>query len=179
MNNISGKPERTTKTHIYFWGSCFSNWAECRFKYKSLDFYNTEQAFMWEKAIYFGDMKIAEEIMRTPNPKDNKALGRKVKNFNASEWSKVSFQIMVDVNYAKFTQNRIFKSNLLETGNKILVEASPVDKIWGIGLIWSDDRVLNENNWLGLNLLGKALMVVRDKIKSQMSDDELLMYEDD
>lgn len=173
MSNLTMQPERVTNTHVYFWGSYLSNWYECRFKYKNLNFYNTEQAFMWEKAVYFGDMKIAEEILRTPNPKENKALGRKVKNFNANEWTKVSFQIMVDVNNEKFTQNRLLKSNLLETGNKILVEASPKDNIWGIGLIWSDDRVLDDFNWIGLNLLGKALMVVRENIKSKMSKEEL------
>jgi ribA/ribD-fused uncharacterized protein len=165
--------ERITKSHIYFWSGIYSNWFECKFKYKGITFFNTEQAFMWEKAIYFGDMETAELIIKTPNPKENKALGRKVKNFNPEQWMIISFQVMVDVNYAKFTQNLRLKTSLLHTKAKTLVEASPVDKIWGIGLIWSNDDVLDERKWQGMNLLGKALMEVRKKIRSEYSEKQL------
>ena len=92
-------------------------------------------------------------------------MGREVKNFNSDEWLKVSYQIMVDVNYAKWSSNIKLKQLLLSTGDKTIVEASPFDKIWGIGLHWSDDRVLDEKKWEGMNLLGKCLMQVREKLK--------------
>lgn len=165
--------ERVTNTHVYFWSGIFSNWFECKFKYKGITFFNSEQAFMWEKAVYFGDMETAGLIIKTPNPKENKALGRKVKNFNTEQWLIVSFKVMVDVNYAKFTQNLRLKTALLNTKAKTIVEASPVDKIWGVGLIWSNDNILNESNWQGMNLLGKALMEVRKKIRSEYSEKQL------
>lgn len=168
--------ERVTDTHVFFWGGEFSNWYECPFKYKGLSFSNTEQAFMWEKAIFFNDMETAEKILRTPNPKENKALGRRVKNFDVERWMINSFTFMVAVNYAKYSQknenNKHFRCEkareiLLSTGDKILVEASPYDKIWGIGLHWNDDDCLDETKWKGMNLLGKALMQVRKMISEE------------
>lgn len=157
--------ERVTDTHVYFWGSELSNWYKCKFEYKNHKFDNSEQAFMWEKALYFNDTETAEKILNEPNPKQNKKLGREVKNFNSDEWLKVSYQIMVDVNYAKWSSNIKLKQLLLSTGDKTIVESSPFDKIWGIGLHWSDDRVLDEKKWEGMNLLGKCLMQVREKLK--------------
>jgi hypothetical protein len=122
---------------------------------------------MWEKAVFFGDMDIAELIMKTPSPNQNKKLGRIVKNFNADVWLSAGYEIMVAVNLAKFSQNLILKDVLLSTEDKIIVEASPYDTIWGIGLYHEDDRVLDEKNWKGMNLLGKALMEVRKKLGGQ------------
>jgi ribA/ribD-fused uncharacterized protein len=136
-------------------------------------FFNSEQAFMWEKAIAFGDMETAALIMKTPNPSANKQLGRQVRNFDAKLWSKLSYKIMVDVNYAKFSQNSMYKNTLLSTGDKKICEASPTDSLWGIGLHWTNDDVLDESKWQGQNLLGKALMEVRDMFRSKMSKEEL------
>lgn len=158
---------RITDTHVFFWHGEFSNWHSCKFRYKKLTFFNTEQAFMWEKAMFFNDIKSAEEILRNPNPKINKALGRQVKNFDTNKWSSVSYQIMIDVNYAKYSQHPYLRRLLLDTENKILVEASPYDQIWGIGLNEDNDDCLYENKWKGLNLLGKALMEVRNKLKEK------------
>ena len=157
--------ERITDKYVFFWGSEFSNWFECDFTYKLHKFKNSEQAFMWEKAIYFGDKETAEKILVTPSPNQNKKLGRKVKNFNAEEWLRVGYDIMVAVNMAKFEQNEKLRQILLSTEDRIIVEASPYDTIWGIGLYWEDDRVLDENKWRGQNLLGKALMEVREKLR--------------
>jgi len=156
--------DRITDTHVYFWGSIFSNWADVRFEYKDQIFYNSEQAFMWEKAILFKDFETADEIFDCDSPKEAKALGRKVKRFDSSKWDKAGFDFMVDINYEKFNQNPSLKEILLSTGNKTIVEASPFDKIWGVGLHWDDDRILDEKNWQGKNLLGKALMKVRDRL---------------
>jgi ribA/ribD-fused uncharacterized protein len=95
------------------------------------------------------------------DPKRAKELGREVKGFNREEWDKVCFKYMVDVNIDKFVQNEKLRKILESTGDKTIVEASPTDSIWGIGLHWSDDRVLDESKWQGKNLLGKALMEVR------------------
>ena len=172
--------ERITDTHVFFYGCEFSNWYDCKrgFRYKHLTFFNSEQAFMWEKAIAFGDMETAAKIMRTPNPSSNKQLGRQVKNFDANIWSELSYKIMVDVNLAKFSQNITLKNMLLLTGDKTIVEASPVDKIWGIGLHWTNDDVLDKDKWQGQNLLGKALMEVREIFKSKMSKEELKLFID-
>jgi ribA/ribD-fused uncharacterized protein len=160
--------ERVTDKYVFFGGSELSNWYECRvpfIKYKGITFFNSEQAFMWEKAVYFGDMEIAKKIVETSNPKENKKLGRQVKGFDVEKWSQVNFQFMVDVNYAKYSQSPRLKALLLSTEDKIIVEASPYDTIWGIGLHWEDDDVLDESKWKGQNLLGKALMMVRNEIR--------------
>lgn len=154
---------RITDTHVFFWGSIFSNWYYCHFTYQGHDFCNTEQAFMWEKARHFNDFKTADEILRTPNPRENKKLGRQVKNFNAETWMINSYSIMVGVNICKFAQNDELYKVLLSTDDKILVEASPYDKIWGIGIGKDDDDCLDESKWQGMNLLGRALNFVRDK----------------
>jgi ribA/ribD-fused uncharacterized protein len=158
--------ERITDTHIYFWGSELSNWFMWSFKYKGHEFKNSEQAFMWEKAMHFGDILKANEILKEPNPRRTKQLGREVKNFNTEEWLRASFDIMVDVNYAKWTSNKRLQNLLMSTGNKTIVEASPQDALWGIGLHWEDDAVLDERKWKGTNWLGEALMKVREKIRN-------------
>lgn len=163
--------ERITDKYVFFWGSELSNWYECKFRYKNLTFFNSEQAFMWEKAIFFGDMDTAALIMKTPAPNQCKKLGRIVKNFNAEKWLEAGYKVMVDVNMAKFSQKLILKDVLLSTEDKIIVEASPYDTIWGIGLYHDDDRVLDEKNWKGMNLLGKALMEVREILKNKTDEE--------
>ncbi len=157
--------DRITDTHVYFWGSVFSNWAEAHFEHDGEIFENSEQAFIWEKALCFKDYEIANKILLINDPKLVKALGRKVKNFDDNIWLKKRYQVMLDVCYAKFQQNPELKKILLSTGNKIIVEASLYDKIWGVGLHWKDDAILDKSNWKGENLLGKILMEVRNKIK--------------
>lgn len=158
--------ERITNTHVFFWGSEFSNWYECKFTYLDNSFSNSEQAFMSRKAAYFEDWNIFDKILKEgDDPYIAKKLGRQIKNFNADLWMEVCFDEMVDVNLAKYSQNPELKKLLLSTGNKTLVEASPFDKIWGIGLHWNDDKCLDESKWKGTNLLGKALMEVRTKLK--------------
>lgn len=150
--------DRITETHHFFWGGPFSNWLSFEFEYKGHTFANTEQAFMWEKANFFGDTEIADQILKTPNPSANKALGRQVKDFDAEKWAEVCYQIMIDVNMPKW---RAMPNHLLMTEDRIIVEASHEDKIWGIGLSPWDDRVLDEANWDGTNLLGEVLMDIR------------------
>lgn len=151
----------------FFWGGICSNWFPANFKYKEKKFSNSEQAFMWEKAKFFGDEEIADVMLITPDPAEVKSLGRKVKNFDVEKWSIASYRIMLDVNLAKFKQNPMLKDILLNTGDLMLVEASPYDKIWGIGLNVNDAEITPKEEWKGTNWLGKALMEVREYFLSE------------
>ena len=157
--------ERETQSHLYFLRGVFSNFQTCNITHKGLIFPTTEHAFMWEKAQHFGDTQAAQEILNTKTPADAKAIGRRVKNFNVAEWSKVSEQYMFDVNLAKYQQNPHLAKYLLSTGDKTLTETNGKDKLWGIGLYASDDRVLDESKWRGENRLGKVLMRVRQTLR--------------
>lgn len=158
---------RTTDTHVYFWNGIYSNWHPAPFvdTLNGIRFANSEQAFMWWKAHRFGDIETRNEIEKTPDPKEVKKLGRKVKGFDVEKWDNCCFNIMVYVIDDKFRQNPEMLKELLATGNKTIVEASPYDIIWGVGLLEDDDLILDEKNWRGKNLLGKALMEVRERLR--------------
>ena len=116
---------------------------------------------MAEKARLFGDEATLAQILAAPHPGVAKALGRQVQGFDNEVWTQHRFDIVVRGNQAKFGQNETLKSYLLSTNEKILVEASPTDTIWGIGLAETDQRVYDPRQWRGSNLLGFALMQVR------------------
>ena len=168
-----GKPIK----FLLFWGhtpssdgtiskSCLSQWWKSDFQINSLTYCCMEQYMMAEKAQLFNDNDIFQEIMNCKEPKKIKNLGRAVKNFNESIWVQKRSDIILAGNFAKFSQNDDLKSFLLNTKNKVLVEASPYDKIWGIGMSADNEHSENPFFWKGLNLLGFALMEVRDKINS-------------
>lgn len=161
---------RITDTHIYFWGSYLSNWFKCSFKDEQYTYLSSEAYLMAQKALLFNDIASAEKIVNTNDPKKQKVLGRQVKGFKDDIWNKHKFNLMVKGLILKFEQNSNLKEQLIKTENKILVEGSPYDKIWGVGLHYDDDLILNEKNWLGENLLGKALMKTRDILKTQNGD---------
>ena len=129
----------------------------------NIEFVNCEQYMMYCKAALFGDADIAVKIMKTSDPKIIKSLGRKVKNYDDKLWNENKYKIVVNGNYFKFSQSTHLKSLLLNTGTKILVEAAPYDRIWGIGYS-KTEALSNKDNW-GENLLGKALMEVRSKLE--------------
>lgn len=161
---------RTTDTHAYFWGSYLSNFYEAPFvDNQGQSYYTSEQYFMAKKALLFNDKKALVEILNTRDPLKCKRIGKKVNGFNPEIWDKHKYNIMVEACTLKFSQNPDIKLSLIGTGQRILVEASPFDRIWGIGLKWDDNRVLDENNWQGQNLLGKALMDVRTIINTPVS----------
>jgi ribA/ribD-fused uncharacterized protein len=163
---------KETSTHIYFWGSIYSQWAKTSFLDKNKQvFYTAEQYMMYQKALLFNDTQTAQEILKTKDPKVQKALGRKVKGFSEELWNKNKYRIVVQGNLYKFEQNDKLKKELLATGSKTLVEGSPYDKIWGVGLKYDDPKILNSDNWQGENLLGKALMKVRDILNSSNARD--------
>ena len=168
---------KVTSKHILFWGEWPSNWYRAEFdaevlidgKKETKHFYNSEQYFMYMKAIVFGDYEVAEKILATKDPKKAKMLGRKVKNYDDKVWNDMRYKVMVDANKAKYSQNEDLKKLITsdEFKGKGYVEASPVDRIWGIGLGENDTLADDEKNWKGQNLLGKALDEVRDWLMKQ------------
>lgn len=128
-------------------------------------FVSSEQYFMYAKALHFNDVNIANKILKTSVPDEAKGFGRRVANFSAEEWSKVSYEYMVEANLLKFMQNPYIRMRLLETGDKILVEASPKDLLWGVGLGLNNPDIYKKEKWLGENKLGLALMEVRKVLK--------------
>lgn len=158
---------------VFFWQPdahndipyCLGQWQHSPFKVGVFDYFCTEQYMMAEKARVFGDREIHTEIMKSASPKEIKALGRKVRNFDKTIWDTVKHSVVLNGNYYKFTQNDGMRDFLLSTGDKILVEASPLDKIWGIGLAADHDNARHPAAWKGENLLGFALMEVRDELR--------------
>lgn len=149
----------------FFWQteSPFSNWHRSRFSEGVMNYSNAEQYLMFHKAFLFADDEVAKEIMEAKHPREMKALGRKIKNFNNDVWNEYKYAIMCQGLRLKFRQNTNLYTKLVNTFPKTLVEASPYDTIWGIGLEESDPRALNKETWLGENLLGKALTEVRNE----------------
>ena len=153
--------------------SCFSQWWQADFWYGGQLYCCMEQCMMAGKAKAFGDETALEQIMRSKDPKEIKALGRTVRHFDEKVWNEVKYPLIVAGNYNKFTQNASLREFLLSTGNCILAEASPYDRIWGIGLSEDDPRAQDPAQWRGQNLLGFALMEVRDEIKRVYANEHL------
>lgn len=152
------------KDFIFFWGGTFSQWARSPFKIDGVIYTSCEQYMMAKKALVFGDYDMLEKIMSSEDPREQKAYGRKIKNFDVNRWSPICRKIVFDGNYAKFTQNPKMLDELMSTIGKEIVEASPEDKIWGIGLHESDPKAWDKETWEGTNWLGEAIMQVRDKL---------------
>lgn len=152
----------------FFWKGPLSQWAKSTFRGEDGTTYCcAEQYMMHQKALLFKDQEIADEIMSVTHPKDHQDLGRKVKGYDQAKWDKVKEIIVIDGNYCKFTQNNKFKNILLETGDLELVEASPMDKVWGIKMAEDHPDVRDRTKWRGQNLLGKCLMEVRNRIQHE------------
>jgi len=172
-----GIKERVTPTHVYFLRGPLSQWFHSPFKaqpfiaevmgYTSefLSFATCEHYMMYNKAMYMGDRECATRILKATSPKEAKDLGREVKNYDDELWDSVRFQVVVLANILKFNSHSTdpkLKEYLAKTESRILVEANPIDSIWGVALSQDDDRILDESQWQGRNLLGKALMIARD-----------------
>ena len=165
-------------SYLYFWGhrprpdgapsnSCFSQWYEAPFQLDGVYYPTAEHYMMAEKARLFGDTATRERILAATNPSAAKAFGREVIGFSDSAWNSHRFEIVVKGNFAKFSQAPRLAEFLCKTGDKVLVEASPADSIWGIGLAADNPQASDPSTWQGLNLLGFALMVVRERIASR------------
>ena len=149
---------KVTDEYVLFWGGVFSQWYKSIFKDDDgITFTSCEQYMMYKKAELFKDGQTAMKILATNDVKKIKQLGREVKNFDESTWDFHKFDIVVDGNCYKFTQNSSLKKDLMKYETHIFVEASPHDRIWGIGLHFDDADALDSTKWRGQNLLGKAL----------------------
>ncbi len=161
---------------LFFWGhqekqgkvtkACFSQWYACDFDVNGQHYTTAEQYMMAEKARLMGDKDTCCKILEASGPSEFKALGRMVKNFDETLWNAHKYDIVVKGNLYKFSQNQDLKTFLLSTENRILVEASPYDHIWGIGLAADAAEANDPNKWRGENLLGFALMEVRSQLLS-------------
>lgn len=142
-----------------------SNWYLSNFKIDSTQFSSMEQYMMYKKAIVFNDTKIAKEILETTDVSKIKALGRQVSNYNDTYWNGVRQIIVYKGLLEKFSQNEDLKKKLLDTGDDILAECAVQDKVWGIGISMKDVNRWYMAKWRGENLLGFALMLVREELK--------------
>ena len=173
---LLGEVDRGIKYEsIFFWGgrpnvggritkSCLSQWFPCRFAADGVEYFTAEQYMMAQKAALFGDDKTRDRIMAASQPKQFKDLGKQVRPFKSDVWDAYKKDIVVRGNLAKFGQNEALKAFLLSTKGKILVEASPYDTIWGIGMSENEPDIENPHAWRGENNLGFALMEVRDAL---------------
>lgn len=142
----------------------FSNWYLSDFVVNGIRFSSLEQYMMYQKAIRFHDKKMASQILSTANVAKIKQLGRQVSGYDENIWNGIRQIVVYEGLLAKFSQNDHLKRLLKETGNAILAECAVRDTIWGIGLSMNDPNRFDRNKWKGQNLLGFALMMVRDKL---------------
>ena len=157
------KSVNITDNYVAFWGGVFSNFYPCKITHHGHEFRSSEQLFMYSKALFFGDEETTAEILKAKTPKEAKALGRKVKDFNDEAWNEVKETLMYGAVYQKFKQNTELCRYLINpvTETRHFVEGSPIDKVWGVGISWDDPAIADEKNWKGENLLGKTLDKVR------------------
>ena len=163
---------------LFFWGhtastggdvgrECLSQWYAAPFEVEGSRYPTAEHWMMAGKARMFGDEEMLAEILEAPGPREAKALGRRVRGFDEERWRAGRFPLVVEGNMAKFGQDEVLAGYLLSTGDAVLVEAAPRDRIWGIGLGASDPKAREPGAWRGLNLLGFALMEVRAGLRGQ------------
>lgn len=160
-----------TDMHVFFYGSFLSNFQKCRFRWKYMgeehEFFCTEQAFMWAKAMTFGDKVMAKAILdEKDDPLECKHCGRWVQGYDDEKWAQERYSIMLSVNMAKYTQDPEMRKLLLDPlfDGKEFVEASPSDPIWGIKMGIGSKGVEDPRNWKGQNYLGRILTEVRNAI---------------
>ncbi|MFO1138198.1 MAG: NADAR family protein [Paracoccus sp. (in: a-proteobacteria)] len=154
----------TAAAYHFFWSGPFSQWFACEFTLAGHDYNTAEQAMMHGKALLFGDETTAREIMEADDPARQKALGRGVRGFDQPHWDREKIALVTRINLAKFGQNRGLRRKLFQTGGQQLVEASPHDLIWGIGLDAKTASQTPPDAWPGQNLLGKVLTEVRETL---------------
>ncbi|MFG3601039.1 NADAR family protein [Micromonospora chersina] len=162
--------------YLHFWGhrpqrdgsvgtGCLSQWWPAPFTVDGRTYATAEHWMMWHKATLFGDYQVAERVLDAAHPHRAKALGRQVRGFDEATWAARRYDIVVAGSVAKFRQHEELGRFLLGTGDRVLVEASPVDRVWGIGLAADDPRAADPARWRGANLLGFALMEARAALR--------------
>lgn len=165
---------------LLFWGhrpagdggvgkGCLSQWWPCTFAIDGVEYTSAEQWMMAAKARLFGDSHAEERILAARTPAEAKKLGRLVRGFDEQVWAQQRFELVVLGNLAKFGQDAALGTYLSSTANRVLVEASPKDRVWGIGLSADDPSAQVPAEWKGLNLLGFALMEARERLTTPPS----------
>ncbi|MBB1253501.1 NADAR family protein [Streptomyces alkaliterrae] len=168
--------ERTK--YLYFWGhrppagggvgpGCLSQWWPSPFTVEGVRYATAEHWMMARKAELFDDREAFAAVLSAASPGAAKAAGRRVRGFTEERWAEHRFEVVVEGSVHKFGQHRDLRAFLLGTGCRVLVEASPLDRVWGIGLAADDERAADPARWLGLNLLGEALMVARSRLAAE------------
>lgn len=163
--------------YLFFWGnqpskdgaltkSCLSQWWLANFVVAGITYRSTEHWMMAEKARLFNDEGTLSQILAAKSPAEAKKLGREIQDFNSEIWDAHKVEIVIAGNLHKFGQHANSAKFLLSTNDRVLVEASPVDTIWGIELAADSADAGNPTRWLGPNLLGFALMEVRDRLRA-------------
>lgn len=158
---------------VFFWSGPFSQWYRSPFEINGSTYRTAEHWMMASKAALFQDTAVMAEIMKAKDPSDVKALGRQIAGYDDETWRKVRFQIVCRGSYEKFRQSPELLAYLLDTGDREIVEASPYDKIWGVGMgaaaaaTFYREQMLAYDwcEWPGLNLLGEALMAARTMLQ--------------
>lgn len=165
------------ESFVFFWHPpCKNGWLSNWSPHGVLDeqglwFATVEHFFMYRKAITFGDHATARRIFEAPTPGEAKQLGRLVAGFNEAQWERERERVMVEGLKRKVMQRQALYDALLQTGDRIIAEASPYDRTWGIGLFEEDERAIVPDRWPGTNLLGKCWMRVREDLHTLTKDD--------
>lgn len=159
-------PQTKNEIFTFFWHGPFSQWHKCRFVVSGVVYNCAEQYMMAGKARLFTDFNALEKIMKASDPSVQKQVGRNVRGFDETKWNKVAKEIVYNGNHAKFTQNATLLKQLLQTVGT-MVEASPYDKIWGIGRSANDKNALRRETWNGKNWLGELLTKLREDLRAK------------
>ncbi|WP_221353999.1 NADAR family protein [Streptomyces beigongshangae] len=174
---VSAVRAGTKVKYLYFWGhraradgrigaSCLSQWWPSPFTADGVGYRTAEHWMMAHKARLFGDARAERLALEAPDAALAKKAGRLVQGFDEAVWERERFGIVVEGSVRKFASDEALRGFLLGTGERVLVEASPVDRVWGIGLAADDDRAADPARWQGQNLLGFALMEARSRLRS-------------
>ncbi|MEE1666007.1 NADAR family protein [Streptomyces sp. WAC07094] len=161
--------------YLHFWGhrprrdgqmgaSCLSQWWPSPFTVDGVAYATAEHWMMASKARLFGDTGAEREVLQASSPALAKKVGRLVRGFDDATWARERFSIVVEGSVHKFSAHEELRAFLLATGDRVLVEASPVDRVWGIGIAADDERAADPERWRGPNLLGFALMAARERL---------------
>jgi ribA/ribD-fused uncharacterized protein len=162
---------------LAFWGhqpepdgsigpGCLSQWWLAPFDVDGVRYPTAEHWMMLGKARFFGDAEAAAEVLMAATPREAKAIGRRVRRFDADDWHTAAYDIVVQGNLAKFGQHEELRAFLLGTGTRVIVEASPRDRTWGVGMGPDNPDTQHPSRWRGLNQLGFALMDVRERMRA-------------
>lgn len=162
--------------YLHFWGhrprpdgrigaSCLSQWWPSPFVVDGVEYATAEHWMMAGKARLFEDAEAERKVLGAAHPAGAKKAGRLVRDFDETTWERERFRIVVEGSVHKFSSDDDLRAFLLGTGDRVLVEASPVDRVWGIGLAADDEAAAHPERWRGPNLLGFALMEARERLR--------------